>query len=89
MRKVWPCIRLSLGHSFSQNIFHTKISAQENITDCVYENFPLPAIGDLPPWIISQPGVSKGGSNVTIPYKELIIPYLDLKNEVVNKTGAW
>ena len=62
-----------LGHSFSKNYFNEKFH-NENI-DAQYINFEIPDIGDLPEIVDSNPELK--GFNVTIPYKELSIKYLD------------
>lgn len=67
-------IGFPLGHSFSQAWF-TRMFAENGIGDCVYENFPLESIGELPALIARRPDLH--GLNVTIPYKEAVIPYLD------------
>ncbi|SFE95563.1 shikimate dehydrogenase [Chitinophaga sp. CF118] len=72
--KVYGLIGYPLSHSFSKDFFAEKF-ARENIKDCIYESFPLPAIKELKPLLASQPELL--GLNVTIPYKEAVIPYLD------------
>lgn len=62
-----------LGHSFSKNYFNERFS--KNGIDAEYVNFEIPAIEDFPE-IIKMNGSLKG-LNVTIPYKEKIIPYLN------------
>lgn len=84
MRK-FGLIGYPLSHSFSQKYFTEKFS-KENIPDCVYENFSLPEIGQISSVLINEPQLC--GLNVTIPYKEQIIPFLHFKNDVVEKTGA-
>ncbi len=83
--KKFGLIGFPLSHSFSQKFFTEKF-AKENIHDCVYENFPLQSINEISLLIKSETHLR--GLNVTIPYKEKIIPFLDYKNEVVEKTGA-
>jgi shikimate dehydrogenase len=58
----------------------------EQIRDCVYENFPLENIEGIHNLIAGTPDLK--GLNVTIPYKEKILPYLSGKNEIVNAIGA-
>src|SRR6186713_1678469 len=72
--KVYGLIGYPLSHSFSKGFFAEKF-ARENIKDAVYESFPLPAITEFNPLLASQPELC--GLNVTIPYKEAVIPYLD------------
>lgn len=62
-----------LGHSFSKNFFNDKFR-NEGI-DAEYINFEIPSIEDLPAIIESTPNLK--GFNVTIPYKEKVISYLD------------
>lgn len=84
MRK-FGLIGYPLSHSFSQKYFTEKFS-RENIYDCSYENFSLPDIHQISSVILKETQLR--GLNVTIPYKEKIIPFLHFKNEVVEKTGA-
>ena len=62
-----------LGHSFSISYFNQKFK-DENI-NAVYENFEIPSIDLLPEVFDSNPNLK--GLNVTIPYKEKVIPFLD------------
>ncbi len=63
-----------LGHSFSKNYFNEKFE-NEGI-DAQYINFEIPSIEDLTEILDSNPELK--GLNVTIPYKEKVISYLDL-----------
>ena len=74
-----------LSHSFSQQFFTEKF-LQLHITDCIYENFPLKKIDELLPVLKQHPDLA--GLNVTIPYKEQVIPFLSQQSDVVSKTGA-
>ncbi len=73
MRK-FGLIGYPLTHSFSQKYFTEKFR-DEGIGDAVYENFPIATIGELPALVASERELQ--GLNVTIPYKEQVIPYLD------------
>ena len=74
-----------LGHSFSVGYFNEKFKA-ENI-DAEYVNFEIPTIKDFHKVIAGNPTLR--GLNVTIPYKEQVIPYLDeLDKETAKKIGA-
>ncbi|MDR1631992.1 MAG: shikimate dehydrogenase [Dysgonamonadaceae bacterium] len=73
-----------LKHSFSQGFFNDKFAA-ENI-DAEYVNFEIPSIGELESIIKNSPQLR--GLNVTIPYKEQVIPYLDRLSENVQLIGA-
>ncbi len=67
-------IGFPLSHSFSEKYFTEKFR-NEGIRDASYENFPLQSIHEFPGLITSVKELA--GLNVTIPYKEKIIPYLD------------
>ena len=73
-----------LGHSFSQNYFNQKFDA-EGIS-ARYVNFEIPDIADFKEVVASHPDLA--GLNVTIPYKEQVIPYLDAIDEDAAKIGA-
>ncbi|MCW3467720.1 shikimate dehydrogenase family protein [Chitinophaga nivalis] len=83
--KIYGLIGYPLSHSFSKGFFAKKFEA-ENITDCLYDNFPIPAITEFPTLLHQQPHLN--GLNVTIPYKEVIIPYLDGLNDAAARIGA-
>ena len=78
-------IGLPLGHSFSQRYFTAKFTT-EGISDCIYDLFPLEDISQLPSLLDMHPDLE--GLNVTIPYKEKVIPFLDDMSEVVRDCGA-
>ena len=71
--KKFGLIGYPLGHSFSKNFFNEKFHS-ENI-DAEYVNFEIPTIEDFSNVIKSNPTLC--GLNVTIPYKEQVIGYLD------------
>ena len=73
-----------LKHSFSRGYFNEKFSA-ENI-DAEYINFEIPSIRDFKKVIAENPELK--GLNVTIPYKEQVIPLLDDLSENAKKIGA-
>ena len=71
--KKFGLIGYPLGHSFSKNFFNEKFNS-ENI-DAEYFNFEIADIKELPKVLLSNPELK--GLNVTIPYKEQVIPYLN------------
>ena len=77
-------IGFPLGHSFSISYFNEKFD-NENI-DARYENFEIPKIEDLPEVLDSNPNLK--GLNVTIPYKEKVISYLDSISPEARAIGA-
>src|SRR6185436_11855651 len=54
--------------------------------NCNYENFPIENISEFPSLIKSQPDLV--GLNVTIPYKEQVIPFLDELDMTAKEIGA-
>ncbi len=83
--RLYGLIGYPLGHSFSQKFFTEKFE-REGITNARYELFPLPGIGDLPQVLKEHPALC--GLNVTIPYKETVIPFLDELDETAQAVGA-
>ncbi len=73
-----------LGHSFSRGYFNEKFE-NEGI-DAQYLNFEIPVITDLPQILAENPELK--GLNVTIPYKEQIIPFLDELDKDALAIGA-
>ena len=73
-----------LGHSFSVGYFNEKFSNEHINTK--YINFEIPSIEDFAEVIESNPELR--GLNVTIPYKEQVIPYLDSLSPEANAIGA-
>lgn len=73
-----------LVHSFSISYFNEKFK-NENI-DAVYENYEIPTIEQFPEIIETNPELQ--GINVTIPYKEKVISYLDSISPEAREIGA-
>ena len=82
---AYGLIGYPLSHSFSKRYFAFKFE-REHIRDCTYENFELSSIDQVPSLVRNTPSLQ--GFNITIPYKEKIIPFLQAGNEVVQQTGA-
>ena len=81
---TYGLIGYPLGHSFSVTYFNEKFQS-ENI-DAEYVNFEIPRIEDFMEVIDENPDLR--GLNVTIPYKEQVIPYLDELDKDTAKIGA-
>lgn len=75
----------TLSYSFSKGYFAKKF-ADEGITDASYENFELPSIQGFPQLLSSFSDLK--GLNVTIPYKEEVLPFLAEQDESVKAIGA-
>lgn len=75
----------NISYSFSRNYFKNKFE-KENITGVSYENFDIESIESFPKIINNTKGIQ--GLNVTIPYKEEVIPYLDKLNKKAKAIGA-
>jgi shikimate dehydrogenase len=82
--KRYGLIGYPLTHSFSKRYFAEKFE-REGITGCSYVNYSLPSIGELA-GVLRDPELC--GLNVTIPYKQQVIPFLDVRDEVVGAIGA-
>lgn len=73
-----------LGHSFSQGFFHDKFQGEH--IDAQYLNFDVPDAHDVLEVLAAQPTLR--GFNVTIPYKQQIMPYLDEVSKEARAIGA-
>ena len=73
-----------LKHSFSVNYFNEKFHSDG--IDAEYVNFEIPSINELPDIIKDNPQLK--GLNVTIPYKEKVISYLDELDKDTRAIGA-
>lgn len=82
--KRFGLIGKTLKHSFSKTYFERKFT-DEGIRNCSYENFELQTIDEFPQ-LVANAGLA--GLNVTIPYKEEVLQFLNSKNEIVETIGA-
>lgn len=82
--KMYGLIGYPLQHSFSSKFFNEKFQ-QENI-DAEYLNFEIEHIHELRKTLVFNPHLK--GLNVTIPYKEAVIPFLDDISPVAKEIGA-
>ena len=83
--KKYGLIGYPLSHSFSQKYFTEKFE-KEQLTEHVYEVYPIEKITELPQLIKDNPELC--GLSVTIPYKESVIPFLDELDETAKAVGA-
>lgn len=77
-------IGFPLGHSFSISYFNEKFK-NEGI-DAVYENFEIPTIENVLEVVETNPNLR--GLNVTIPYKQKVMSYLDYISPEARAIGA-
>ncbi len=81
--KTFGLIGKDLSHSFSAKYFNEKFFKEE--IDAQYLNFELNNISEFPTLIRKQ---KLSGINITIPYKESIIPFLDKLSNEAKEIGA-
>jgi shikimate dehydrogenase len=83
--KQFGLIGYPLSHSFSKKYFSEKFE-KASITDAHYELYELKSCNDFKNWMNSVPNLK--GLNVTIPYKQEVIPFLDKLNDKAKAIGA-
>lgn len=81
---MYGLIGKKLSHSFSADYFNAKFK-KEGIEN-KYSLFPLSSISEFPQFLDQHRDIE--GLNVTIPYKEEIIPYLDFISDEAKQIGA-
>lgn len=82
--KKYGLIGYPLGHSFSKNYFNEKFYSED--IDAEYVNFEIPSVDLLLSIIRNNQNLT--GLNVTIPYKEKVISYIDKLDDDAQKIGA-
>lgn len=85
IKKRFGLLGRNINYSFSRGYFTEKFK-NENIEGCSYENFDIPEITEFSKIIENNSNIY--GINVTIPYKEQVIPYLDKLSKKAAKIGA-
>jgi shikimate dehydrogenase len=73
-----------LKHSQSRHFFNAKFEYEG--LDCVYQHFDLKSVDEIHEVMATYPDLC--GFNVTIPYKEAIIPLLDEIDDMAKEVGA-
>ena len=81
---TYGLIGYPLGHSFSRKFFTEKFATKG--IDAQYLNFEIPSIEEFPNIIKNNPTLK--GLNVTIPYKQQVMQYLDDISEEAKAIGA-
>jgi shikimate dehydrogenase len=82
--KKYGLIGYPLTHSFSKRFFTEKFEKEK--VNAVYENFEVKDISWFQDIVRSNPSLV--GLNVTIPYKQLVISYLNELDEAADEVGA-
>ena len=82
--KKYGLIGFPLTHSFSKRYFTEKFETEK--IDSTYDNFEIDNISKFPGIINNNPELI--GMNVTIPYKEQVIPFLNELNDAAKEIGA-
>lgn len=83
--KLYGLLGYPLSHSFSKDYFTRKFQNAE-YKDCAYQNFELQSLFDIKNYLNSFEGLK--GFNITIPYKEQILNYLDRSDKLVESINA-
>ena len=83
--RIFGLIGYPLSHSFSEKYFMDKFK-KENIYDTEYKLFPIQNISEINELIKNNSSLC--GLNVTIPYKESVIPFLGELDETAKAIGA-
>ena len=84
--KVFGLLGKDIEYSFSRGYFTEKFEKLD-LQKCKYVNFDIQKIEDFTA-VIKEGGDSLGGINVTIPYKEEVMKYLDKLDETAKAIGA-
>jgi shikimate dehydrogenase len=84
-KRVYGLIGKNISYSFSKKFFTEKF-ALGNLIECSYENFDIQKVEEFPNLIANNTELK--GLNVTIPYKEAIIPYLNKISKNAAQIGA-
>lgn len=83
--KIYGLIGYPLDHSWSKNYFEQKF-ANLGLTDHQYHLFPLPLVKDLVHLVRNTPQLM--GLNVTIPFKQSVLKYLQSLDKAAEEIGA-
>lgn len=85
VRKRFGLLGRNISYSFSKGYFTDKF-ANNNFEGCTYENFDIEELATFPRIIKNTPDLK--GLNVTTPYKETILPFLDKLSKKATLIGA-
>ena len=85
VKKRFGLVGRNISYSFSKGYFTEKFNT-ENFAGCTYENFDIPEISAFTEIIKNISDLE--GLNVTIPYKETVIPFLGKLSKKATLIGA-
>ncbi|WP_281239297.1 MULTISPECIES: shikimate dehydrogenase family protein [Flavobacterium] len=85
LKKRFGLLGRNISYSFSKGYFTDKFS-KEHFEGCTYENFDIPEINYFTE--LRKNNTDLNGLNVTIPYKEAILPFLDKLSKNATQIGA-
>ena len=85
VRKRFGLLGRNISYSFSKGYFTDKF-ANNNFEGCTYENFDIEELATFPRIIKNTPDLK--GLNVTTPYKETILTFLDKLSKKATLIGA-
>ena len=86
--KLFGIVGYPLEHSLSKAFFEKKF-AMENIENVSFENFPIKHIVNWKLFLLmAEMKKTLCGFNVTIPFKEEIMPFLDAVSDIAEEVGA-
>ncbi|PJJ07228.1 shikimate dehydrogenase [Flavobacterium sp. 1] len=85
LRRRFGLLGRNISYSFSKGYFTEKFS-KEHFEGCTYENFDIQEINNFTELVKNNPDLN--GLNVTIPYKEAVIPFLDKLSKNATQIGA-
>lgn len=85
LRRRFGLLGRNISYSFSKGYFTEKFS-KEHFEGCTYENFDIQEINAFTE--LKEKNTDLNGLNVTIPYKEAVIPFLDKLSKNAAQIGA-
>lgn len=84
-QKKYGLLGKDISYSFSRKYFTEKFKTL-HFDNCEYLNFDIPSIDNFTELVVKTKGLK--GLNVTIPYKEEVVPFLDSLSKNAKKIGS-
>ena len=84
-QRKFGLIGKNISYSFSKKYFTEKF-LHNHFHNCEYENYDIHNVKEVTDIISNTKGLV--GLNVTIPYKEIIVPFLDKVSKNAKQIGA-